>query len=106
MGGAAAELRSERDEYQVQADVLLSEMVAEHRRVEDGLLARHCELEAVVEDCQRRSEERDMESLCIVCQDLPRSVMSLPCRHRVLCTSCFQQLRQPECPMCRARISS
>jgi len=135
---AAAELRWERDEYQVQAAVLLSEKVAEQQRVEDledfgrveveqavrvgelgrevhieveaecqeivdSLLARHSELEAVAQEGQRRS---DVESLCVVCQDSPRSVVSLPCRHRVLCTSCLQRLQQPECPMCRSRISS
>eukprot|EP01004_Peranema_trichophorum_P000835 NODE_10943_length_482_cov_37.693593_g10289_i0.p1 GENE.NODE_10943_length_482_cov_37.693593_g10289_i0~~NODE_10943_length_482_cov_37.693593_g10289_i0.p1 ORF type:complete len:156 (-),score=37.42 NODE_10943_length_482_cov_37.693593_g10289_i0:13-480(-) len=44
--------------------------------------------------------ECDSESSCVVCMAAPRTVMFLPCRHSVCCTSCARQL--PRCPVCNA----
>ncbi|CAM9694786.1 unnamed protein product, partial [Choristocarpus tenellus] len=47
------------------------------------------------------------ETLCCVCQDRPRSVVLLPCRHLCLCSTCADEAgAEPlrDCPLCRAVI--
>lgn len=49
------------------------------------------------------SKTTDPYHLCVICQDKPKSIVLLPCRHLCLCQECFRQLRRyrRECPMCR-----
>lgn len=47
----------------------------------------------------------DVDSVeCVVCLCEPKSTVLLPCRHFVVCSTCFARLQQ--CPVCRARIAS
>jgi len=49
----------------------------------------------------RQSLEEDQQ--CIVCSELAKTVLFLPCRHLCTCESCSSQLSL--CPICRAVIS-
>ncbi len=42
---------------------------------------------------------------CVVCQDLPVTRVTFPCRHACVCRRCFGRLRS-RCPMCRTYIQS
>ncbi|CAK1601093.1 unnamed protein product [Parnassius mnemosyne] len=46
------------------------------------------------------------EALCIICQERPKCVLILPCRHVCLCTECCMRLYgyQRTCPICRTFI--
>jgi hypothetical protein len=51
----------------------------------------------------------DDEHLCVVCEEVKKQVILLPCKHMCLCKNCaaeclFKTLR--ECPMCRAKIEN
>lgn len=51
-------------------------------------------------------EENGADSLCIICQEQPKCVLTLPCRHVCLCTDCCMRLYgyQRTCPICRTFI--
>jgi hypothetical protein len=45
------------------------------------------------------------QSECIICMNLPRSVLLLPCKHLALCNDCWHE-EMKECPFCRGMIDS
>lgn len=51
-------------------------------------------------------EQQKEKSLCLICQDAPKSIIFLPCRHMCLCEDCCNQLlnRRATCPLCRKAI--
>ena len=55
-------------------------------------------------------QERDRH-LCVVCQDQPKNMIVMPCRHLCLCAGCSRELlrvrqwRGSMCPLCRGRIT-
>lgn len=46
------------------------------------------------------------DSLCVICQERQKCVLTLPCRHVCLCTDCCRRLYgyQRTCPICRTFI--
>lgn len=48
----------------------------------------------------------DERLMCVVCQDIEKSVMAHPCRHISMCRQCADEVmfEQRRCPMCRAYI--
>jgi len=45
---------------------------------------------------------------CLVCQEHRRTVLVLPCRHFVLCETCYDNISHkssPECVMCRQIVT-
>ena len=61
-------------------------------RVRDALRAKYNEA----------LEENKKQDLCLVCRSRPVTVVLLPCRHQVLCSSCA--LRVSSCPVDRKEI--
>merc|ERR1711948_235185 len=55
------------------------------------------------EECRGR-QSLEEEQACIVCSELEKTMVFLPCRHLCTCETCASQLRQ--CPICRAEIES
>ena len=52
------------------------------------------------------SHKRNQHSnICVVCQELPSTRCTLPCRHACTCSRCYKRL-SGRCPMCRTVISS
>eukprot|EP00698_Gefionella_okellyi_P006314 TRINITY_DN15692_c0_g1_i1.p1 TRINITY_DN15692_c0_g1~~TRINITY_DN15692_c0_g1_i1.p1 ORF type:complete len:201 (+),score=35.48 TRINITY_DN15692_c0_g1_i1:157-759(+) len=54
----------------------------------------------------RVEEERHNRTVCVVCMDMRRTVVLLPCKHQVLCRGCADVLQKNECPMCRQTIEN
>ncbi|XP_064457508.1 uncharacterized protein LOC135368269 [Ornithodoros turicata] len=52
------------------------------------------------------SSQAEPHDLCVVCQDSPRGVLLLPCRHFSLCEECASHLLEfgHSCPICRHPI--
>ena len=49
----------------------------------------------------------DLDTECVVCCEVERSVVLLPCAHLVLCEGCWQLLQDRsavDCPICRAVV--
>ena len=45
-------------------------------------------------------------TLCTLCKEYPRCVLTQPCQHCVLCEQCAERLdRDARCPHCKARIT-
>jgi hypothetical protein len=53
-------------------------------------------------------EQKDKQ-LCVVCQDAPKSVLLLPCRHLCVCKECMARLKADRsgcvCPICRGSVT-
>eukprot|EP00927_Polykrikos_kofoidii_P078482 TRINITY_DN75302_c0_g1_i1.p1 TRINITY_DN75302_c0_g1~~TRINITY_DN75302_c0_g1_i1.p1 ORF type:complete len:362 (-),score=65.67 TRINITY_DN75302_c0_g1_i1:51-1136(-) len=70
----------------------------QHRRLEAKLQSvtrRHAA------ECRGRQSLEDLQA-CIVCSELPKEVLFLPCRHLCACERCAPQLAI--CPICRGSI--
>lgn len=54
---------------------------------------------------QELEEERESR-LCVVCQDEPKCIILLPCRHLCLCSACSIAItrRRGGCPVCRQHV--
>ncbi|KAK4293565.1 hypothetical protein Pmani_033753 [Petrolisthes manimaculis] len=54
----------------------------------------------------RELEQEREDRLCVVCQDRPKRVILLPCRHLCLCDACRSAIitRDNSCPVCRRPI--
>ena len=52
-------------------------------------------------------EEELCLMLCVVCMDMPRSHLFVPCGHRCVCAACAQVVLEGvgECPMCRTQAT-
>ncbi|CAG5126555.1 unnamed protein product [Candidula unifasciata] len=63
------------------------------------------------EDFHREMEREQDKRKCVVCQNLIKSVLILPCRHLCLCVLCANQIvssgtrARRVCPLCRSRIT-
>merc|ERR1711904_396039 len=65
--------------------------------------------EKQLQSVQRRHAEENKalqnleeEQSCIICNEFPRAILLLLCRHLCVCESCGKQL--DACPICRATI--
>ncbi|KAL7648794.1 UNVERIFIED_CONTAM: hypothetical protein RMT77_000701 [Armadillidium vulgare] len=61
---------------------------------------------ALAEDLFKELENEREGKLCIICQDNPKTVILLPCRHLCLCEACRSAVivRRNVCPVCRKPI--
>ena len=59
------------------------------------------------EEIQRKKQlrEGEMNSLCCICRDSPKSVLLLPCRHLCVCENCCSHYPMDKCPVCRSTVS-
>jgi hypothetical protein len=73
-------------------DAMLTQVRGLEERLRDVLLAK--------KDAERQEERRRTE--CIVCMEREKSIIFLPCKHRVACAECSEALST--CPSCREAI--
>ena len=52
----------------------------------------------------RHKEAEEAQKLCCICQDSPKSVLLLPCRHLCVCSGCSDRPELLRCPVCREEI--
>ena len=50
-------------------------------------------------------ESQSAQQLCVICCDLPKAVVLMPCRHLCLCEPCSKNKKVKQCPICRKQIS-
>lgn len=43
---------------------------------------------------------------CIICIEIVKNVIFIPCFHVVLCKRCYEELVEKRCPICREPVSS
>jgi hypothetical protein len=46
-----------------------------------------------------------LNNLCIICQQEPKQVVFLPCRHLCMCQLCSQAMPRNLCPVCRGTVT-
>uniref|UniRef100_T1GZS9 RING-type domain-containing protein n=1 Tax=Megaselia scalaris TaxID=36166 RepID=T1GZS9_MEGSC len=46
----------------------------------------------------------DVSAICVICQDQPKCVVLLPCKHLCLCKDCNDNYFNGFCPLCRTNI--
>lgn len=82
----------------------------------DALQAVEVDLEAALRRVRAAKEKKLAEALgeekdkrlCIVCQDRPKCVLVMPCRHLCMCSQCALRLmdqRKVTCPICRGAVA-
>ena len=60
----------------------------------------------------RSDDEEELNRKCVVCQDQPKTVLVLPCKHMCLCVDCAHTIASLRsrlrrvCPLCRGRIQT
>ena len=60
----------------------------------------------------RSEDEEEINRKCVVCQDQPKTVLVLPCKHMCLCVDCAHTIASLRsrfrrvCPLCRGRIQT
>lgn len=66
----------------------------------------HSRLDNQAYQLYRELEQEREDRLCVVCQDRPKRVILLPCRHLCLCDACRSAIitRDNSCPVCRRPI--
>lgn len=66
----------------------------------------HTRLDNQAYQLYRELEQEREDRLCVVCQDRPKRVILLPCRHLCLCDACRSAIitRDNTCPVCRRPI--
>lgn len=59
-----------------------------------------------LDDVFAEDANTEADSLCVICQERQKCVLTLPCRHICLCTECCRRLYgyQRTCPICRTFI--
>jgi hypothetical protein len=50
-------------------------------------------------------QDRD-QTLCLICMEVAREILFLPCNHIVLCEACSKATKYDECIICRAKVKS
>ena len=62
-------------------------------------------------DLARRLESERDKHKCVVCQDNPKNVLVMPCKHMCLCIDCARSIvnnrnqQRRVCPLCRSKIT-
>jgi len=122
LAATAARLRAaEADVARASADLAAAaaELAAERQHaaaLAANLAATDKELRATKLMLFQKESELDRKGRCIACEDAPKSIVTLPCKHMTLCKGCYDELvrRQkekvaavpPPCPVCNAAIKS
>lgn len=50
-------------------------------------------------------ESQREQRLCVICCEMEKCVVLLPCRHMCLCASCSRDERLTQCPLCKDDIA-
>lgn len=63
----------------------------------------------ISDELERKRDELELLTNCVMCQDAQRQTMFKPCNHATLCAPCSQQIMntpEPRCPLCRKNVVS
>jgi len=95
----------------IDGGVLPLEVSSLHRQlsaaqlIKDSLNKENLELrERLQSACQAEAREESHASTCVICMDNLANVVSLPCKHLALCSSCSSSATIESCPLCRSPI--
>ena len=86
----------------------------------DRFAAESKKMDDELKDARRQAyvlrEELDSANRCVVCNDAPKVMLLLPCKHLCLCASCLEGVKKmsaakgppepPLCPLCRSEFKS
>jgi len=51
-----------------------------------------------------RNTQKRVLGVCCICLDLPADTLTLPCKHRAMCSQCFSSRKISVCPIDRQKI--
>mmetsp|Transcript_16018 Transcript_16018/g.45625 ORF Transcript_16018/g.45625 Transcript_16018/m.45625 type:complete len:143 (-) Transcript_16018:1690-2118(-) len=79
------------------------------KRQEEATAKKIAEMQQQLDE--ERGKPKQNITSCVVCQEEPNVIIMMPCRHKCLCTGCFENLkkthtgRKMPCPICRRQCS-
>jgi len=78
------------------------------KRQEEATAKKIAEMQQQLDE--ERGKPKQSITSCVVCQEEPNVIIMMPCRHKCLCTGCFENLKTQHhrrkkvpCPICRAQ---
>jgi myosin heavy subunit len=102
-----AELRRHLNRLQAHQSVIdsmteLEDIEALSTELKNSLTQVEAEKEILVKN---QLESQREQRLCVICCEMEKCVVLLPCRHMCLCASCSRDERLTQCPLCRDDIA-
>jgi len=96
------EIKKEVEQFQIEIVENENNKKEVEVKVTEGLLENKASAESETDEIHGMKRKREEERNCVVCMEMEKKVLLLPCKHVCLCEGC--SVNVDVCPLCRAMI--